>query len=66
MVPISRNGIPKSRSGISKSRSDIPKSRNATLSKSRSGKPQRLRSVAGHPKNRFYIDSGSSFHILFN
>ena len=33
---------------------------------SRSGKPQRLRSVAGHPKNRLYIDSGASVHILFN
>lgn len=28
--------------------------------------PQRLASVAGHPKNRLYIDSGTSIHILFN
>ena len=28
--------------------------------------PQRLASVAGHPKNRLYIDSGASIHILFN
>ena len=28
--------------------------------------PQRLASVAGHPKNRLYIDSGASLHILFN
>ena len=28
--------------------------------------PQRMTSVAGHPKNRLYIDSGASLHILFN
>ena len=28
--------------------------------------PQRLVSVAGHPKNRLYIDSGASVHILLN
>ena len=28
--------------------------------------PQLLASVAGHPKNRLYIDSGASIHILFN
>ena len=28
--------------------------------------PQRLASVAGHLKNRLYIDSGASIHILFN
>ena len=28
--------------------------------------PQRLASVAGHPKNCLYIDSGVSIHILFN
>ena len=28
--------------------------------------PQRLASVAGHPKNRLYINSGASIHILFN
>ena len=26
--------------------------------------PQRLASVAGHPKNRLYINSGASMHIL--
>ena len=25
-----------------------------------------MTSVAGHPKNRLYIDSGASLHILFN
>ena len=28
--------------------------------------PQRMTSVAGHPKNRLYIDSAASLHILFN
>ena len=28
--------------------------------------PQRITSVTGHPKNRLYIDSGASLHILFN
>ena len=28
--------------------------------------PQHLASVAGHPKNRLYINSGASIHILFN
>ena len=28
--------------------------------------PQRLASVAGHPKNCLYIDSSASIHILFN
>ena len=28
--------------------------------------PQRMTSVAGHPKNQLYIDSGASLHILFN
>ena len=28
--------------------------------------PQRMTSVAGHPKNRLYINSGTSLHILFN
>ena len=28
--------------------------------------PQRMTSVAGHPKNRLYIDSGASLHTLFN
>ena len=28
--------------------------------------PQRLASVAGQPKNRLYIESGASIHILFN
>ena len=27
---------------------------------------QRITSVAGHPKNRLYIDSGASLYILFN
>ena len=27
---------------------------------------QRMTSVAGHPKNRLYIDSGTILHILFN
>ena len=31
-----------------------------------SSTPQRMTSVAGHPKNRLYIDSGASLHILFN
>ena len=37
---------------------------------SRSGEdastPQRLVSVAGHPKNHLFIDSGASLHIIFN
>ena len=28
--------------------------------------PQRMTSVAGYPKNRLYIDSGTSLHILLN
>ena len=28
--------------------------------------PQRMTSVAGHQKNRLYIDSGASLNILFN
>ena len=28
--------------------------------------PQRLVSVAGHPKNCLYIDSGAFLHIIFN
>ena len=28
--------------------------------------PQCMTSVAGHPKNRFHIDSGASLHILIN
>ena len=28
--------------------------------------PQRMTSVVGHPKNRLYINSGASLHILFN
>ena len=28
--------------------------------------PQRLASAAGHSKNRLYINSGVSIHILFN
>ena len=60
-VPKPRSAVPKSRSA----RSDIPKSR-SVVPKSRSGPPQRVRSVAGHPKNRLYIDSGASVHILFN
>ena len=28
--------------------------------------PQRLASVAGHPKNCLYINSGASIHIFFN
>ena len=28
--------------------------------------PQRMTSVAGHPNNCLYIDSGASLHILFN
>ena len=28
--------------------------------------PQQLTSVAGHPKNRLYINNGASFHILFD
>ena len=28
--------------------------------------PQRMTSVAGHPKNRLYINNGASLHILFN
>ena len=28
--------------------------------------PQRMTSVTEHPKNRLYIDSGASLHILFN
>ena len=31
-----------------------------------SSTPQRMTSVAGHPKNRLYINSGASLHILFN
>ena len=31
-----------------------------------SSTPQRMTSVAGHPKNRLQIDSGASLHILFN
>ena len=31
-----------------------------------SSTPQQMTSVAGHPKNRLYIDSGTSLHILFN
>ena len=31
-----------------------------------SSTPQRMASVAGHPKNRLYIDSDASLHILFN
>ena len=27
---------------------------------------QRMTSVAGHPKNQLYIDSGTFLHILFN
>ena len=27
---------------------------------------QRMTSVTGHPKNRFYIKSGASLHVLFN
>ena len=38
--------------------------------KSRSGEdastPQRLVSMAGHPKNRLYINIGASLHIIFN
>ena len=37
---------------------------------SRSGEdaltPQYRVSVAGHPKNRLYLDSGASLHIIFN
>ena len=40
------------------------------IEKLRSGKesltPQRMASVTGHPKNRLYIDSVASIHILFN
>ena len=57
--------VQKSRSGILKSRSGIPKSRSDILT-SRIGKPQRIRSESGHPKNRLYIYSGASVHILFN
>ena len=53
--------VPKSRSASSKSR----KARSA-VPKSRSGSLQQVRSVAGHHKNRLYIDSGASLHILFN
>ena len=28
--------------------------------------PKHMTSVTGHPKNRLYIDSGASLHILFN
>ena len=28
--------------------------------------PQRMTSMAGHPKTRLYINSGASLHILFN
>ena len=28
--------------------------------------PQRMTSIAGHPKNRLYIKNGASLHILFN
>ena len=31
-----------------------------------SSTPQHMTSVAGHPKNRLYINSGASLHILFN
>ena len=40
------------------------------IEESRSGDkdstPQRMASVAGHPKNRLYMDSSASLHILFN
>ena len=42
--------------------SDIQKLRSVDDSST----PQRMTSVAGHPKNRLYIDSGASLHILFN
>ena len=31
-----------------------------------SSTPQQMTSVTGHPKNRLYINSGASLHILFN
>ena len=42
--------------------SDIQESRTAD----KDSTPQRMTSVAGHPKNRLYIDSDVSLHILFN
>ena len=42
--------------------SDIEESRSADKDLT----PQRMTSVAGHPKNRLYIDSGASLYILFN
>ena len=35
-------------------------------SKDKDSTPQRMTSVAGHPKNRLYINNGESLHILFN
>lgn len=64
-IPKSRNDIPKPRSDVLKPRSDVPKPR-SDIPKPRSGPPQRLGSVAGHPKNRLYIDSGALVHIIFN
>ena len=31
-----------------------------------SSTPQRMTSIAGHPKNQLYIDNGASLYILFN
>ena len=42
--------------------SDIQESRSADEDST----PQHMTSVARHPKNRLYIDSGASLHILFN
>ena len=35
-------------------------------SKEDTSTPQRLVSMAGHPKNHLFIDSGASLHIIFN
>ena len=42
--------------------SDIQESRCADIDST----PQRMTSVAGHPKNCLYIGSGASLHIIFN
>ena len=37
-----------------------------SMSMKEASTPQRMASVAEHPKNCIYIDSGTSIHILFN
>ena len=69
-IKIRSEGLTSNRSdGNAKSRSESErigiKNRRGEI-KSIPMKPQRLKSVAGHPKNRLYIDSGASVHIIFN